>query len=234
MPSASWSPAPSRAVRRPTTIAVDWRATGAACPSGGVQQRWPYLAQRADVRMCLLPVARPECHQERDPRRRLREIRAAGVWPRLRSGCTQRLVDMTHEGQVIITKKTKSTMATRAFDSTTRRLGWRRSEHPVGKVEPIMIMTYGGGAAPRRNDAGVPPTIGTQECGRGRGCAEVSGQWKRTRKAQPQTPRLELTELDVHARTLALDSPAASPRHPYKSDLLHFQPGARSRSKPCI
>jgi hypothetical protein len=43
-----------------------------------------------------------------------------------------------------------STMATRAFDRTTRRLGWRRSEHPVGKVEPIMIMTYGvGGFAPQ-------------------------------------------------------------------------------------
>jgi len=46
------------------------------------------------------------------------------------------------------------------------------------------------------------------------------GRGKRTRKAQPQTPRLELTELDVHARTLAHGSPAASPRHAYKSDLL--------------
>jgi hypothetical protein len=54
------------------------------------------------------------------PRRRLHEIRAAGVWPRLRSRCTQRCVDMTHEGQVIITK-TKSTMATRAH--STERLG---------------------------------------------------------------------------------------------------------------
>src|SRR5215217_7275584 len=30
---------PPRAVRRPTTIAVDWRATGAACLGGGIQQR---------------------------------------------------------------------------------------------------------------------------------------------------------------------------------------------------
>jgi hypothetical protein len=96
-----------------------------------------------------------------------------------------------------------------------------------------MIMTYGVGRLRAAMMQGCHPLSELRNAVEGVAVQRFRAR-KRTRKAQPQTPRLELNELAVHPRTLAHDSLAASPRHAYKSDILHFQPGARSRSSPAF
>jgi hypothetical protein len=80
---------------------------------------------------------------------------------------------------------------------------------------------------------GCHPLSEHRNAGQGRGCAEVSGQWKRLEKRSlRRRGSSSLNWTFTHERLRMIHQRRR--RGTLKSDLLHFQPGARSRSKPCI